>query len=97
MHLILPHKFTQAEATVRVKRVLSDTKPQLEGKATIEEERWEGNILHFAFTAQGQNVTGQLEVRDNEFVLDATLPLVLRMFEGRIEKMIAEQSKQMLG
>jgi hypothetical protein len=97
MHLNIPHQFSKTEATKRVKKVLDEGRSQIAGKAEIEEERWEGDTLHFAFTAQDQHITGQLEVKDKEFVLDAKLPLMLRMFEGKIEKMIKEQSKQMLG
>lgn len=97
MHLNIPHKFTKADATARVKKVLEDGRSQLAGKAEIEEERWDGDTLHFAFTANGQHITGELEVQDSAFVLDAKLPFMLRMFEGKIQKMIQEQSKQMLG
>ncbi len=96
MHLNLTHKYSKEEAKARVKQLLVESKPQLAGKAEIEEERWEGDILHFAFTAQGNRIKGQLEVKDKEFVLDAKLPLMLRLFEGRLEKMIADQSAQML-
>jgi len=37
-----------------------------------------------------------LKVTDTEFIVDAKLPLLWRMFEGRIEKMIQEQAKGML-
>ncbi|HEY4516714.1 MAG TPA: polyhydroxyalkanoic acid system family protein [Candidatus Paceibacterota bacterium] len=97
MHLNIPHKFSREEALERVKKVLVDARPQLTGKATIEEERWESDILHFAFTTEGQHISGQLKVKDKEFELDAKLPLMLRMFEGKIEKMIAAQATQILG
>ena len=96
MHLKLPHQFTKADAVARVKKILNDGRSQLEGKAEIEKEEWEGDTLHFAFTANGQHISGQLEVQDKAFVVDAKLPLMLRMFEGKIEKMIQEQSAQML-
>jgi hypothetical protein len=97
MHIKLPHSYSQQEAITRVKTMLAEAKPHLADKAEIQEERWDGDVLHFAFTAQGQNITGQLEVTDKEFVIDAKLPLMLRMFEGKIQKMIQEQGKQMLG
>jgi len=96
MHIKLPHKYSKDDAITRIKRMLVDAKPQLADKAEIEEERWEGDTLHFAFTAQGQHITGQLEVKDGEFILDAKLPLMLKLFESKIEKMIAEQGEQML-
>jgi hypothetical protein len=97
MHLNIPNKFSKDEGVARVKKMLIDAKPQLTGKGEIEEERWEGDTLHFAVSAQGQRVTGQLEIKDKEFVLDAKLPLMMRLFEGKIEKMIATQAGEMLG
>ncbi len=96
MHLNIPHTFSKAEARSRVEHMLREAKTQHPDKATIEEECWEGDALHFAVSAQGQRVSGQAEIQDNAFVIDATLPLMMRMFEGRLEKMIAEQAKQVL-
>ncbi len=96
MQLKIPHSFSRHEAVVRIQRLLLEAKPKLADKVTVQEERWEGDILHFAFTAQGQSISGELEVKDKEYELNAKLPLMMRMFEGRIEKMIEEQSKQML-
>lgn len=98
MHIQFQHSFSKSDAVGRVKQMLADAKaqPELAGKVEIQEERWEGDVLHFAFTVQGQHITGQLEVKDTEFVIDATLPLMLRLFEGKIEKMIKEQTAQIL-
>ena len=91
MHIQIPHELTQAAAVAKVKQTLADAKPQLAQQATIEEERWEGNTLHFAFTAQGQHITGTLSVGETEFDLTAKLPLMLKLFEGKIERAIKEQ------
>ena len=96
MHLQIPHTFSRDEAISRVQRLLLEAKPKLADKVTIGEERWEGDVLHFAFTAQGQAISGKLEVKDKEFIVDAKLPFMMRMFEGKIEEMIQEQSKAML-
>lgn len=96
MHFEVPHKFTQVEAISRVKNALVEGKKQVGDQLTVEKEEWEGNKLNFAFTAQKQHITGTLVVEEKQFIIDAKLPLMLRMFEGRIEKMIAEQVKQQL-
>jgi hypothetical protein len=96
MHLKLPHKFTKTEATARVKKMLDDARQQIAGKAEIEKEEWTGDTLNFAFSAQGQHIEGTLSVEDHDYIIDAKLPLMLRIFEGKIEKMIGEQSAQML-
>ena len=97
MHLKLPHKFTKSEALQRVKQMLEQGRTQLAEKVTIQEERWENDILHFAFTAEGQSISGQLTVEDHDYIIDAKLPLMLKLFEGKIEKMIQEQAAKALG
>jgi len=96
MQLKIPHKYSKDEALARVKKALEDGKSQLAGKATIDQEEWQGDTLHFAFTAQGQSISGTLTVEDKQFDLYAKLPLMLKFFEGKIEAAIAEQAKQML-
>lgn len=91
MHIKIPHQFSQAQATARVKQALAEAKPQLKDKVVVEEERWEGNTLHFAFTAERQRITGTLAVGKAEFELNAKLPLMLKLFEGKIERAIKEQ------
>ena len=93
MHFKIPHKTSKLQALVKVKQALADAKPHLKDQATIDEERWEENTLHFAATLQGKQITGTLEVTDTDFIIDAKLPLLWRMFEGRIESMIAGQVK----
>jgi hypothetical protein len=95
MHIQIPHKANKITALTKVKKALHEGRSQLNGMATIEEERWEGDTLHFAVTLQGKKITGTLLVNDKDFVIDAKLPLMWRIFEGRIEKMIGEQVKSM--
>lgn len=76
--------------------MIDDARPKAEGQATIHEERWDDNVLTFDVTAQGQRISGTVTVNDTNFDLYAKLPLMLRMFEGRIEAAIKEQAAQML-
>ena len=97
MKLSIPHKYSQIEAMTRVQKILNESRSRLAEHLSDVEERWEGAVLHFAFTAQKQHISGTLDVKDKSFDLYAKLPLTLRLFEGRIEKMIAEQAKSVLG
>lgn len=94
MQVTIPHQFKKAEARARVEQALREAKPQLNGKVVVEEERWEGDTLHFAFVAQGQRITGTFAVGDKEFELNAKLPLMLKFFEGKIERAIQEHVAQ---
>jgi len=96
MQLSIPHKQTQIGAITYIKKVLNDSRSQMAAHMTVEKEEWQANVLHFAFTAQKNHISGTLEVRDHSFEVDAKLPLMMRMFEGRIKKMIEEETKKML-
>lgn len=96
MQIVIPHKFSKAEARERVMLALREARAKLGGQATIEREEWAGDTLHFGFIVQGQSISGTFEVRDSDFELNATLPMMLRMFEGRIKKAIEEQAAGML-
>jgi hypothetical protein len=97
MKVSIPHKLSQIEAITRVKKILNESRSKLAEHLTDVEEKWEGNVLNFAFTAQKQHISGTLEVKDKVFNLNARLPLMMRLFEGRIEKMILEQAKGLIG
>jgi len=96
MQVQIPHKFTKQEALLQVKRALDEGRAKAAGQATIHEERWDDNVLHFDVSAQGQRIAGTVTVNDHNFDIYAKLPLMLRMFEGRIEAAIKEQAAQML-
>jgi hypothetical protein len=91
MHLQIPHKTSAAAAVKRVKDGLDENRAQINQQAKITEERWEGDTFHFGVEVQGKEITGTLSVSDTDYVLDAKLPLLWRMFEGRIESEIAKQ------
>lgn len=91
MHFKAPHKKTKTEAKQRVKDALEEARPHMHGQVEIIEEKWEGDTFHFSVNLQGKEVTGTLEVTETDFILDAKLPLLWRMFEGRIEKEIRKQ------
>lgn len=96
MQITIPHKFTKDEAMNRVKMALSEARSKIGDQATIDREEWENDTLHWAFTAQGQSMSGTFRVADNEFELNAKLPLMMRMFEGKIKKAILEQAGGLL-
>lgn len=96
MHLTIPHKLSKEAALTKVKEALDRARPELTTKAQIGEERWDESTLYFAFTAEGQSVQGTFEVAEADFILDVKLPLILRMFERKIERMISEQAAKLL-
>ena len=97
MQFTFPHKFTRTEAKSRINNMLAGADEQLkEKKVIIDKKEWVGDVLNFAFTAEGQHITGSVSVEDNQYAITAKLPFMLRLFEGKIEKAIKEQVAGML-
>ena len=95
MHIAVPHKSSASTAAGRVRTALNQNRGQIMTHAKILKEEWKGNTLNFEIELQGKKVPGSLAVTDREFVLDATLPLMWRLFEGKIEKEIQKQMQVM--
>lgn len=96
MQITLPFQGTQAEGIVKVKQMIEQHQKEIRENATDVTMDWQDNVLNFAFTSQGKSISGTLTVKDNEFDVYAKLPLMYRMFEGTIERMIkAEVEKQL--
>ncbi len=96
MHVVIKHSFTKDEAITRIKKALTEARAQAAGQVDGIEERWENDTLNFALDLQGKKITGTLDVRDKEFELNAKLPLMWRLFEGKLEKMIEQQAGQFI-
>lgn len=94
MKFQIKHKTTKFQAMQRIKQMLVDQRKAIEENATDVKTEWKDNVLEFEFTAQGTHIKGTLTVTDTEFDVYAKLPLMYRLFEGTIEKMIkAEMEK----
>ena len=95
MHIKIPFKGSKSETITRIKHAIEEARPKIGEQATVHEERWDADTLHFDVSAQGQRISGTLQVGDNEMTLDAKLPLMMRLFEGRIQKEIEKQIAQL--
>lgn len=97
MHLRIPHKMPGKDrAVATIKTALMRHRAELSKHATINEETWEGDTLHFAIVLQGKKITGTLAVTETDFVLDVTLPLLWRMFEKRIEAEVESRVRDLM-
>jgi len=95
MHFNFPHKTTKTAAKDKIEATLRDHRAEIAQHAKITREEWEGNTLNFAVDLQGKTITGTLEITETDYILDATLPLLWRMFEGKIEKEVRKQVEGM--
>jgi len=95
MHFNFPHKTTAVLAKNRIETTLREHAAEIAQHAKITKNEWEGGTLYFAVDLQGKTITGTLEITETDYILDATLPLLWRMFEGKIEKEVRKQVEGM--
>jgi len=86
-----------SKARGRVNTMLNQHRGQIMQQAKIIKEEWQGDKLVFEVEIQGKKVTGYLDITDQDYIFDATLPLMWRLFEGKIEKEIQKQVAAMGG
>ena len=96
MEFNVPHTFSKVEARRRVELMLQEMRSKLSDKASMDEERWEGDTLHFAATIEKQQISGTVAVGESAYDITVKLPLMLRMFEGRIKKAIEAEAAKAL-
>ena len=96
LDVVIPHHLRQQEAIERVKKLLPEIKSKHGDRISDLQENWEGNVKEFSFTAQGFNVSGNLEVNSTNVKLTGKIPLALSLFKGAISKTIYEEGSKIL-
>ena len=92
----IPHNLTQEEAIERIKKLLGEIKRKHGDRISDLKENWEGNVGDFSFTAQGFDISGNLEVDSSTVKLTGKIPLALSLFKGQISKTIYEEGSRIL-
>lgn len=95
MQFKIPHKSSKTAAIAKIKKLLQDEKAKIDEHATDVKTEWNDNVLSYEFTAQGTHIKGTLTVTDTDFDVYAKLPLMYKLFEGTIERMIAQEVAKM--
>ena len=96
MHFEFPHQLSKERAVAKIRTAITKAKTQLPKEVEKLTDEWQDSTLHFSVTLQGKNITGTVQVTDTDYVVDAKLPLMWRMFEGKFEQMIQEAVRQQL-
>lgn len=95
--IVVPHQLGEEEARARIQHLLTDMKSRYASYFTDLQEQWSNNTGRFSVKAMNFNVKGGVTVRPTEVAIDADLPLAATPFKGRVEQLIREQAKQLLG
>ena len=95
MRIAVPHHTSKENARRKVEQRLGQLLAQFGGHAEEIDHQWFGDTLQFKGKARGLTIDGSVEVTDAEIVLDAKLPLMAKMFEGRIRQAVEREADAM--
>ena len=90
------HELGKEKATDRLKTFLDHVAERYKDQVTHLDGAWTENILKFALTTYGFNISGTVTVEDALVRLEGKLPLAALAFRGKIEQSIAAELKREL-
>ena len=92
----IPHNLGRAEATRRLQGGMSSVKSQFGDKVASIDETWSGNRMDFRVGAMGQNVSGHIEVMEEQVRVEVQLPWILAMIAEKAKTFIQKQGTLLL-
>ena len=95
MRIAVPHHTSKEFARSKVDQRLGQLLSQFGGHAEEIEHEWLGDTMRFKGKARGLPIEGTVDVTDREVVIDAKLPLMAKMFEGRIRQAVEREADAM--
>jgi hypothetical protein len=95
MRIAVPHNTSKSVARGKLDQRLGQLLSQFGGQAEEIEQEWLGDTMRFRGKARGMSVEGTVEVTDAAIILDAKLPLLAKMFEGRIRDAVQREADSM--
>lgn len=94
--VVIPHSLGKDEALRRIRDGLGRAKSEFAWALTLEDERWEGDTLHFAAKAVGQRAQGSIGVYDGAVRVEVRLPWLLQRFAQAAQRVIGHKGQFML-
>jgi len=95
MKIEVPHKTTKEVARQKVEGRLGELLSQFGGHAEEIEHSWTGDTMEFKAKVKGLAIGGTVAITDADVVIDGKLPLIAKMFEGRIREAMEREAKSM--
>ena len=97
MSVTVPHQLGQAEAAKRLGGFMEEVQKKYADQLKIVEQNFGETGGTFAFKTMGMTISGRIEVRESEVLVECDLPFAAMMFKGRIEKEMRESLVKVLG
>jgi len=92
----VPHQLTRQQAADRLKNMAEQIKKQYGNMVQNLNESWTGETGNFSFTVMGFDISGKVQVEENEVNMDGQIPFAALAFKGKIESVIREKMTELL-
>jgi hypothetical protein len=92
----LPHKLSRKEATRRLQRGLSTLSSQFGAFIVVEEENWHDHHLDFKINALKQDVSGAIDVGEDQVRVEVVLPWLLARLAHTAQTLIQHRGALLL-
>jgi hypothetical protein len=92
----IPHNLGRAEALRRLQGGVGSLKSQFGDKVASVNETWTGDRMDFRVGAMGQNVSGHLDVMEDQVRVELELPWLLAMVAEKAKSFIQKQGTLLL-
>jgi hypothetical protein len=92
----IPPNLGKVEAQRRLQGGMSGLKSQFGDKIASIDESWTGDRMDFRVAAMGQNVSGNVQVMDEQVRVELQLPWILAMIAEKAKSFIQKQGTLML-
>ncbi|HEU4804425.1 MAG TPA: polyhydroxyalkanoic acid system family protein [Nitrobacter sp.] len=92
----IPHRLGKEEALRRMKAGLGSARTQYAQFIQVNEEVWSGDRLAFSVTAMKQQVSGIIDVFEDQVRLEVTLPWLLNRLAHGIQSVIQKKGTLLL-
>ncbi len=94
--VIVPHRLGKAEALARIKGGLTRAEQEFAWALRFDEQRWDGDTLHFRVSAIGQHAAGSIAVAEENVRVEVMLPWLLARFAAAAQRVIGQKGTLML-
>lgn len=95
MRIAVEHKTTKANARAKIEQRIAGLMGQFGSHAEDVHHEWVGDTLRFRGKARGFAVEGTAEVTDAALIIEMKLPMLAKMFEGRIRQVVQGEADSM--
>jgi len=92
----IPHELGKAEARRRIDEGVGRLTAQIGAVGEIKQV-WEGDLMRFSLQAIGQTVTGTIDVREHEVLLEVHLPGIFAMIANKVKGRLRDEGQILLG